>query len=179
MKKLHLGCGKKRLDGYINIDIQKNSAVDMVADVTKLDFEPESIDVIYNCAVLEHLGRYQWFDVLKTWSGFLKKGGKIYTSTTDLEAVLKRYQKQGDVYELLGFLVGGQKDPYDIHGMVFDFKVLHDAFSKLGFKNIRRFDWREFDTGLQRLDDFSQAYLPHMDKENGQLMVLNIVAEKC
>jgi predicted SAM-dependent methyltransferase len=179
MKKLHLGCGDKRLEGYINVDIRKTDATDIVCDVKNLNFEEESFDLIYNCAVLEHLMRGEWFNVLKGWSKLLKKGGKIYTSTTDFEAVCKRYEKAKNVEELLGFLVGGQKFPYDHHGMVFDFKVLEGAFLKLGFKNIQRFDWRKFDTGLQGLDDYSQAYLPHMDKENGQLMVLNIVAEKC
>lgn len=44
----------------------------------------------------------------------------------------------------------------------------------VGFMNTN--NWRE--TEHSDVDDFSQAYLPHMDKENGILMSLNIEAIK-
>ncbi|MFC1945689.1 hypothetical protein ACFLW1_00650 [Chloroflexota bacterium] len=45
-----------------------------------------------------------------------------------------------------------------------------------GFYNVHREDWRE--TEHRDHDDFSRAYLPHIDKENGTLVSLNIEAEK-
>jgi hypothetical protein len=41
---------------------------------------------------------------------------------------------------------------------------------------VSKYDWR--DTEHSELDDFSQSYLPHMDKDNGKLMSLNIEAVK-
>jgi len=35
-----------------------------------------------------------------------------------------------------------------------------------------------WDTEYYEFDDFSKAYLPHMDKENGILMSLNVLAWK-
>jgi hypothetical protein len=35
-----------------------------------------------------------------------------------------------------------------------------------------------WDTELYPEDDFSKSYLPHMDKDNGILMSLNILATK-
>jgi len=174
MKKLHLGCANRHLEGYINIDIRPGNGVDVVADIRKLDFEPGSVDVIYNCAVLEHFGRHEWFDILKGWTELLKPNGKMYISTTSFDAIVERYKKSRNLEELLGFLIGGQKYEYDFHGMVFNLDILTKAMQSLGFKNIQEYDWREHDVGLQGLDDYSQAYLPHMDKENGTLMVLNI-----
>ena len=53
--KLHLGCGRVHIKGYINIDIVSGPAVDEVDDVKDLKkFKKESIDVIYACMVLEH-----------------------------------------------------------------------------------------------------------------------------
>ena len=43
-------------------------------------------------------------------------------------------------------------------------------------KDVKRYDWR--DTEHAEFDDHSQAYLPHMDKENGTLISLNIEAVK-
>ncbi len=72
----------------------------------------------------------------------------------------------------------GWTGKYDRHGMIFDFKLLESGLKEAGFKNIRKYDWRETELAKLGNDDYSQAYLPHMDKENGQLMMLNIVAEK-
>jgi hypothetical protein len=45
-----------------------------------------------------------------------------------------------------------------------------------GFSEVRRWDWRN--TEHSEVDDYSQAHLPHMDKENGRLMSLNLEAIK-
>lgn len=60
LKKLHLGCGDKRLEGYTNIDIRPGDAVDHVSDLRTLSLEPNSYDIIYSCAVIEHFGRKEW-----------------------------------------------------------------------------------------------------------------------
>ena len=57
-------------------------------------------------------------------------------------------------------------------------KVLRSGLEEAGFGNIRRYDWRETDIGKAGIDDYSQAYLPHMDKENGRLIALNVEADK-
>jgi len=58
----------------------------------------------------------------------------------------------------------------------YDFDFLKTLLKKAGFKNIRRYDWRN--TIHKDYDDYSQAYIPHMNKEFGILMSLNIEAEK-
>lgn len=178
MKKLHLGCGTRRMPGYLNVDIQQHESVDLIADLRDLPLEKESFDIIYNCAVIEHFGRHEWKDLLAYWSTFLKKGGKMYISTTDFDAIVERYKKTKNINELLGFLVGGQKSDYDWHGMVFNFEVIKNGLESIGFKDVKRYDWQTFDVGLHGVDDYSQAYLPHMDKENGHLMVLNVCGIK-
>ena len=178
LKKLHLGCGNKRMEGYINVDIRSNNAVDIVSDLKNLSFKPSTFDVIYSCAVIEHFGRKEWFNLLKSWTTLLKPGGKIYLSTSDFDAITERYQKTKNLDELLGLLIGGQKYEYDWHGMVFNFKILKESLEKLGYQDVQRYNWQEFDTGKMGIDDYSQAYIPHMDKENGALMVLNVCGTK-
>ncbi len=78
--------------------------------------------------------------------------------------------------DIMGLIVGGQRDAYDFHKVIFDEAMLSDALREVGFDNIRHWDWRQ--TEHADLDDYSQAYLPHMDKENGTLMSLNLEADR-
>jgi predicted SAM-dependent methyltransferase len=176
--KVHLGCGKIILPGYVNVDIQNRSGVDVVADLRDIPFDDNSVDLIYSCAAIEHFGRREWKPLLAHWFSKLKPGGLLRLSTSDTEAAFKRYGETGNLPELLGLLIGGQKDDYDWHGMLFDFASLRDGLTEVGFVDVRRYDWRETEIGRLGIDDYSQAYLPHMDKEHGTLMMLNVEANK-
>lgn len=178
MTKLHLGCGKIRLPGYTNVDIQPGPAVDRVADLRALPWPDASVDLVYSCAAIEHFGRREWIGVLREWARVLKPGGLLRLSTADFEAAIARYQDTGKLQELLGLLIGGQKDDYDWHGMIFDFATLKAGLEEAGFSGVRRYDWRQTEPGKLGIDDYSQAYLPHMDKENGRLMMLNVEATR-
>lgn len=176
--RLHLGCGKIRLPGYVNVDIQPGPAVDCVADLRRLPWPDGAADMVYSCAAIEHFGRREWVGVLREWARVLRPGGLVRVSTADFEACIARYLETQNVPELLGLLIGGQKDDYDWHGMIFDFKLLAEGLKEAGFENVRRYDWRETDLGKAGIDDYSQAYLPHMDKTHGRLMMLNVEANR-
>ena len=178
MRKLHLGCGKIRLPGYINVDILPGPAVDCEADLRNLPYEAASADLIYSCAAIEHFGRREWIGVLEEWARVLKPGGLLRLSTSDFDSAVERYLERRNLPELLGLLIGGQKDSYDWHGMIFNFETLADGLRQAGFENVRRYDWRETEIGELGIDDYSQAYLPHMDKDNGRLMMLNVEANR-
>ena len=56
--------------------------------------------------------------------------------------------------------------------MVFDFKTLSKILKDVGFIKVERYDWRK--TEHHHIDDYSQSYYPHMDKDNGILLSLNV-----
>jgi hypothetical protein len=60
--------------------------------------------------------------------------------------------------------------------MVFDFAYLSTLLSEVGFRCIRKWDWRQ--TIHKDFDDRSQGYYPHLQKDTGILMSLNIEGEK-
>jgi hypothetical protein len=77
---------------------------------------------------------------------------------------------------VLGLLYGGQNYEYNFHYQTFDYERLKTLLEAAGFCEISEYDWRNFlPSGY---DDFSRAYLPHMDIENGRQMSLNLVAIK-
>ena len=62
------------------------------------------------------------------------------------------------------------------HKTVYTFASLQALLEANGFGDIRRYDWQQ--TIHKDHDDHSQAYFPHMDKENGILVSLNVEATK-
>lgn len=177
MKKLHLGCGKVYIPGFTHVDLMDFDHVDYRIPANDLSvFENDSVDLIYACHILEHFKRGEVVGVLKEWFRVLKPGGILRISVPGFEEMVAIYQKHGDLKLILGPLVGGQTYLYNFHYMVFDFKLLSSFLREAGFSTTRRYDWRE--TEHANIDDYSQAYIPHMDKENGMPMSLNVEAVK-
>lgn len=179
-EKLHLGCGKKFLPGFFHVDALEFPHVDRLGPVDKLDFIPDgSVQLIYACHVLEHFGRKEYQAVLKEWCRVLATGGVLRLAVPDFEAAANLYvsdKLKNGLSEILGLLVGGQRDQYDFHKMAFDEASLTGYLKDAGFSSTRRWEWRT--TEHANVDDYSQAYLPHMDKENGVLVSLNLEAIK-
>lgn len=176
-KRLHIGCGNRYIPGFIHIDIRKLPHVDYVTSADKLDmFEDNSVDLIYSCHLLEHCRRHEVENVLKEWYRALKTGGTLRVAVPDFEKLVEVYTKTRDLKLILGPLVGRQDYPENTHYLVFDFASLSELLTKVGFKNMHRYDWRK--TIHRDYDDYSQAYIPHVDKERGTLISLNVEAEK-
>ena len=175
-RKLHLGCGKRVIPGFIHVDAISYPHVDHVADVKKLDFiESGTVDLVYACHILEHFGRIEYLAVLKEWHRVLKPAGILRLSVPDFAACAAIYYEQGlvdGVTGLVGLVSGGQRDVHDYHKMIFDQQLLTQNLLDVGFQGVRPWNWRT--TEHSHVDDFSQAYIPHMDKENGRHMSLNL-----
>ena len=174
--KLHLGCGDVHLDGWVNIDISNDSEADLLDNVATLEsIADDSCDIIYASHVLEHFGRNEYEGVLCVWLSKLKKGGLLRLAVPDIESALAWY-RGNNLHELLGIFYGGQRSPHDYNKMGFDEHSLTIKLEELGFTNVKTWDWKK--TDHSHIDDYSQSYLPHMEKNAGLLMSLNLEATK-
>lgn len=178
--RLHVGCGKQNIPGFINVDILEFPHIHHLTSADDLGFADDgSVDLIYACHVLEHFGRTKYEDVLREWWRVLKVGGVLRLSVPDFRACANIYYEKGledGLSGLIGLISGGQRDEYDFHKMIFDEPFLTVALLRVGFGSTRLWDWRQ--TDHVNYDDYSQAYIPHMDKKNGRLMSLNLEAVK-
>lgn len=171
--KLHIGCGQKFLPGYKHLDVLESDHIDFVCDAGDLSsIETASVSEIYACHILEHIKRDQALAVLREWNRVLEPGGEIRIAVPDFEAVVEEYRASGDAARLQGLLYGGQDYDYNFHYVAYDFEMLSRLLLEAGFGDVCRYDWRDFLP--PDYDDFSRAYMPHMDFDNGRLMSLNV-----
>ena len=181
-KKLHLGCGERYLEGYIHVDINNFDHIDHLTNVNELSmFQDNTIVEIYASHLLEYFDIYESLEVLKEWKRVLITGGKLILAVPNFTNLIEVYSKTKRIEDVIGPIIGRWElnDKEKIyHKQIFDENSLAQLLSKSGFKNIKHWDWKEFIKGYPDFDDHSQAYLPHMDKENGVLVSLNVEAEK-
>jgi predicted SAM-dependent methyltransferase len=175
--KLHIGAGDKFLPGYKHMDVISRPHIDYVGDAGDLSFlSDDSVEEIYACHILEHFGRHEVAGVLAEWYKKLARGGTLRISVPDFEAIMAEYAQGANLERLIGLLYGGQNYKYNFHYQAYDFPRLKGLLEDAGFINISTYDWRDFlPAGY---DDYSRAYMPHMDFENGRLMSLNVMAVK-
>lgn len=176
--KLHLGCGKRHIEGWYHVDANPHPHVNLVHAIDSLPMiTTGSVDVIYTCHTLEHFTRVELPRVLDEWHRVLRLGGILRLAVPDLPKLLQVYKRSGELSSIIGPLIGGQRNGlYDFHYNVFDEPTLTRALHLTGFSNVHRWDWEK--TEHSHVDDYSQAYWPHMDKETGIHISLNLECTK-
>lgn len=181
--RVHLGCGSRELPGYVHVDLSDYPHIDHRHDIRSLPmFADRSVDLLYASHVLEYFDRVEVGPVLAEWRRVLAPGGTLRLAVPDFAALCTLYGQTGELSRVLGPLYGRWKaGPQTVlyHRTTYDFASLQEMLEQSGFHAVQRWDWREVFTGpLAGFDDYSQAYYPHMDKENGLLISLNVQARR-
>ena len=175
--RLHLGCGHRFIPGFTHVDAVPHPHVDLVHSVDVLPMVPDgAADLVYACHVLEHFHRREVSRVLGEWFRVLRPGGTLRLSVPDFDALAEVYDRTSDLNLIIGPLFGRGDYLYNIHHTVFDHVTLAAALAAAGFASPCRYDWRQ--TEHADVDDYSQAYLPHLDRDGGILISLNMEATK-
>jgi predicted SAM-dependent methyltransferase len=141
--KLHLGCGSNSLEGYLNIDIEDWSGIcDMITSCTNLSmFSDNSVERIFNHALLEHVPPWDTHKALREWYRVLKPGGTIQIEVPDIERIFEDWLLKGVLgeNEAIDNIFGGNKKPNKAykaqhHLTGFTFKRLTGMMGQVGFE---------------------------------------------
>ena len=181
--KLNLGCGPKILDGYVNVDKYSYYKPDVIHDLEKFPypFEDNSIDEIYSSHVLEYFDKFESLDVLSEWRRVLKKNGILRLAVPNFTSLVEVYNLTNSIDNVIGPIIGRweiNKAEKIYHKQIFDFKSLKNQLEHVGYRDVDYWEWKDFISNYPDYDDHSQAYFPHMDKENGIHVSLNVICIK-
>ena len=159
--KLHIGCGNVRLAGFVNADISKTAATDIVMDCSDLSSLPASrFACIYANAFFEHLYIGDRLRCLRSARHTLKDDGVvIFTGLPDFETVSRAYlahrgllpgpqASEGLASEAVqNYLYGAPVEPEHraegLHKGLFDAPTLERLLREAGFEHycVFRYCW--------------------------------------
>ena len=145
-KKLHLACGPKHIEGYLNTDLRPGPAVDEVLDARE-KLPANTYSEIYACHVLEHFYADETVDVLKNWHQALKEGGVLRLAVPDLRLVLANCVESHSFGRdpnapLFGDFRKAAEEP-DRHKQTFVAESLARLLTRAGFSEVT--PWRSTD----------------------------------
>lgn len=181
--KLHLGCWHRVIPGFVHVDLCDLPHIAHHASIDALPFIADgAAELIYCSHALAYFDRDAAKAVLKEWWRVLAPGGVLRLAVPDFAALIQVYQQSGELARVLGPLFGKMTiatpgGPQTLfHKTTYDEASLSALLLENGFSAPRRWDWRT--TEHAHIDDHSQAYFPHMQKDTGTLVSLNLQARK-
>lgn len=166
--RLHIGSGRVRLDGWLNVDVQKLPGVDVVADVTQgLDFS--DVEAVFAEHFLEHLAIDDAVKFLLECHRILGPDGWLRLSTPNLDWVwMTHYKLDADPEAkrhaalMLNRAFRGWR-----HQFLWNREILAEALLACGFDEIHWCRYGESELPLFRGIEHHETYedapdLPHV-----------------
>lgn len=152
--RLHLGCGERYMEGYVNVDfppetqsLMDTSKVDLYADLTELSYDPGSVREVRLHHVFEHFDRPTALRLLLDWYDWLAPGGLLVIETPDFERCARAFfmpwrRKRRGV--LLRHMFGSHEAGWAVHQDGWYEAKFRRHLKALGYERLRfaRQRWR-------------------------------------
>ena len=142
--KLHFGCGRRILPGWVNVDGYHVNGISYVMDLRcALPLADNSTQFIFTEHVLEHLDYERDITfVLSEFHRVLKPGGAVRIIVPDLEKYCRAYVDNDRDWFLAtqagppGAYVVNSIFMDHFHKFIYDFATMANCLKKAGFKDI-------------------------------------------
>lgn len=132
--RLHLGCGAKHFDKYINVDIRITDATDVICNISRLPWPNNSASVIESYHVLEHIIHRKARETLAEWYRVLIPGGKLIIECPHFDEAVREYL-EGNNSRLIN-IFGMQRYNGDIHFFGYNPARLTHLLEEIGFDDV-------------------------------------------
>lgn len=160
-KKLHIGCGDKNIEGWLDSDFYPTSTNVFHLDATEeFPFENNTFDYIFSEHMIEHVSFSNGFSMLRECHRTLKTNGTVRISTPDLKFLIDLYQDGKSELQTEYIKWATEKFIKDAHFpndtfvinnfvrdwghlFIYDEKTLRASLKKAGFTNIVRCELNE------------------------------------
>jgi predicted SAM-dependent methyltransferase len=153
--KLHLGCGQKYLEGYVNIDfppsehtVQNTSVADEYHNLYELTYKKEAINEVRLHHVFEHFERVVACAFVASWNSWMPIGGQLHIEVPDFETTFRKNFSlfNRNKYEGVGLrhIFGSQEASWAVHYEGYSEKRLTKIFKTFGFeiRNVIKSDYK-------------------------------------
>ncbi|MES2535060.1 MAG: hypothetical protein V4632_04220 [Pseudomonadota bacterium] len=198
--KLHLGCGQRYLNGYINIDfpltehsVQEKTVADLHADILKLQYPSGSIEEVRLHHVFEHFTRPVACALVAGWNSWLAPRGTLHIEVPDFYrtalAIISPLTSGSRKAVAERHLFGSHEAHWAAHYEGYTVASLSDLMNEFGFKvvQVKKNKWcgtYNFELIVQKTSDKysleestgrAQNYLSKflLDESEGELSLLD------
>lgn len=140
---LNIGCGKKVLNGWFNIDVQANPNAprppELLCDAGEIDLESGCADVVMALHLIEHFYRWEVEAILAEWFRLLKPQGKLILELPNLELACRNLLAGANDQMSMWPIYGdwNHKDPYMMHKHGYTPKTMKRLLVGGGFKSLQ------------------------------------------
>ena len=171
---VHLGCGPKYLEGFVNVDANLFNKIDLWLDVRNgLPFPSNSVDSIYSTHMFEHLYPDELNRLLRECLRVLKPRGGIRLIVPNLESAIQAYSQRQNEWFDDSFprhfdSLGGRFSNFIFcdgqHRTAFDFTHLEEVLRRASFDEVERSEEgrsRLYDGNVPAYEPGDSRDLPH------------------
>lgn len=144
--RLNLGCGRKVLDGWYNIDISRSDLAtrdpELFCDLKKLKLADNVADEAMAIHVIEHFYEWEVIPLLKEWLRVLKPGAMLVIECPDVMKSAKNLVDGTAFQESMWGLYGDPRhcDEYMVHRWGWTPETLTEYLKEAGFRKIKSCD---------------------------------------
>jgi len=151
--RLHLGCGKRIIPEWVNLDCFAAPGIAYECDFRDpLPFTDGAVTLLYTEHVLEHLEEVDALSVLRECHRVMAPGAPIRLGVPDLEIFIRAYVSGDRAFFQHASGIGSPRRPLDTPGRVinqmarmgghhrfaWDFETMKSAFESVGFTQVKK-----------------------------------------